>query len=260
MIDNRPIGLFDSGVGGLSVLKEVKKILPFESFIFFADQKNNPYGKKNKKELIDLTTNITRFLIEKNIKALVVACNTATCYVLPHLRKSFNIPIIGVVPAVKPATKLTKNGRIVVMSTPATAKSEYLSQLIKKNAKEFKVLKIGCADLEEAVEYLERKKISKLLDKYVSIIKKFQADVIVLGCTHFPFLKLDIKKRVGKRTVIIDSGEAIARRVRTLLKENKSLSAKKSSDLYFTTGDEQIFSKVASKLLKYNIQASSIRI
>src|SRR4030042_4739824 len=111
MADNRPIGLFDSGVGGLSVLLEIKKILPNESFVFLADQNHNPYGAKSPKELKTLSEKITKFLFKSDIKLLVVACNTATCYAIGHLRSKFKIPIIGVVPAVKPAVKLSKNNK-----------------------------------------------------------------------------------------------------------------------------------------------------
>ena len=121
MASNQPIGIFDSGVGGLSILKEVKETLPLESFIFLADQDHVPYGVKTKEELEDLSERITKFLLNYHIKLLVVACNTATCYVLDFLRLNFDISIIGVVPAVKPASEITVNGKIAVMSTPATA-------------------------------------------------------------------------------------------------------------------------------------------
>jgi len=253
MADNHPIGLFDSGVGGLSVLAEIKKILPKESFIFLADQGHNPYGQKTKNQLRLLSLRITKFLLQHDIKLLVIACNTATCYGVDFLRSKFTIPIIGVVPAIRPANTLSSNKKIVVMSTPATAKSAYLSSLIKNFAAKTTILKLGCEGLEEAIEYLNKKNIAKLLDKYTNIIKKFKADVIVLGCTHHPFLKKEIQKRVGHGVKIIDSGSAIAKRVKDILDKKDLLAQKKSSDLFFTTGDEKIFSKVASTLLQYKV-------
>lgn len=251
MSRNSPIGLFDSGVGGLSIYQEIKKTLPNESFVFVADQLNVPYGAKSKKELNKLTENMTKFLLKFDIKMLVVACNTASCYSIDHLRKKFKIPIVGVVPAIKPATKLTKNGSISVMSTPATAKSDYLKHLIKKYAPQNKVLKLACYGLEDAVEVLDYKKIESLLDKYISKVTKFKSDVIILGCTHYPFLKKEIAKRTGSKVKIIDSGKSVAKRVADLL-ETKSARLS-SKDLFFTTGTPKKFSEVASILLKYEI-------
>ena len=260
MADNRPIGLFDSGVGGLSVLIEIKKILPKESFVFFADQNHNPYGAKTPKELKTLSEKITKFLLRKDIKLLIVACNTASCYAIGHLRSKFTIPIIGVVPAVKPAMKLTKNKKICIMSTPATSKSSYLSSLISKYATKANVLKLGCDGLEESIEYLKLKTVSKLLDKYIRQATEFGADVIILGCTHFPFLKGDIIKTVGKKVTVIDSGEAIAKRVGEILSISQSLAESRSCDYHFTTGDPRKFSQVATKLLKYKVNAKVAKI
>lgn len=256
-MDNRPIGLFDSGVGGLSILSDLKKNLPQESFIFLADQINVPYGQKTKKELQKLTTAITDFLLKFNIKMLVVACNTASCYAIASLRSKFNVPIVGVVPAIKPATSITKSGKIAIMSTAATAKSPYLDKLVKQCASSFKVLKLGCPGLEEAVEVLNNAKMSELLDKYVAKIKDFDADVIILGCTHFPWLKDQIENRVGSKVSIIDSGSAVARRVNFVLKKKNIYSSIKSKDLFFTTGNPVRFSKVASALLKYKVNSQN---
>lgn len=255
MVDNRPIGIFDSGVGGLSILKEIKRLLPEESFVFLADQTHVPYGGKTKKELNNLCERITKFLLKFHIKMLVVACNTASCYSIEYLRKKFSFPIVGTVPAIKPAVEISKEGKIAIMSTPATAKSSYLKNLVNKYALNKRVLILGCNGLEEAVEILDYKKINNLLDKYVPEIKEFKSDVIILGCTHFPFLKNDIKNRVGQDAKIIDSGRAIAKRVKFLLKENNSFAKEKSKELYFTTLKPKKFSQVASTLLKYRISS-----
>lgn len=255
MADNRPIGLFDSGVGGLSILKEIKRLLPKENLVFLADQANVPYGQKTKKELNELTERITRFLMNHDIKLLVVACNTATCYSLDHLRSTFTIPIVGVVPAIKPAAYLSKMGKIAIMATPATAKSAYLKKLIKEFAPTLNVFRIGCEGLEESVEYLKLKEICRLLDLYLNKVKKTGSDVIVLGCTHYPFLKQEIKKRINGNIRIIDSSRAIGDRVETILKNSTSFAQRKVQELYYTTADPQQFSKVASTLLKYKVTA-----
>ncbi len=260
MADNRPIGLFDSGVGGLSILSQIKKVLPNENLVFFADQANIPYGQKTKKELQDLTEKITGFLLDFNIKLLVVACNTASCYAIDHLRSKFTIPIVGVVPAIKPATKLTTKLKIVVMSTPATARSDYLKSLIEEFAPNLKVLRLGCAGLEDSIENLDMPQITKLLDKYLEKVINFDADVIVLGCTHFPFVKDQIRKRIGSKTIILDSGKAVAKRVESLLAKSEKFSEEKIKDLFFTTSSPPKFSKVASALLHYEITSQKAAI
>ena len=255
MAINRPIGLFDSGVGGLSVLLAIKKLLPNEKFIFIADQANVPYGAKTQKELQELSGKVASFLLLKNVSMIVVACNTATCYALDYLGEKIKNPIIGVVPALKPAAQKTKNDKIAIMSTPATAKSAYLKNLASKFARGKKTLLLGCKGLEDAIEILDEKAIKDLVAKYAKEIKSFGADIIVLGCTHYPFFKEQIQKGIGKNSKIIDSGRAVAKRVKQLLTESDGLSGhgKPVSDEFYTTGDPKKFSLVASKLLKYKI-------
>ena len=257
---NNKIGLFDSGVGGLSVFQEVKKLLPDKEYIFLADQAHVPYGRKTQKELQNLSSRIVKFLLMSDIGILVVACNTATCYALDYLRQVFALPIIGVVPAIKPASKLTKNNKIAVMSTPATAKSDYLKNLSKKFARDKEVMLLGCKGLEDAVETLDRKTIKTLLDKYTKDVRDFGADTVVLGCTHYPFLKTQIKKRIGPNIRILDSGHAIAKRTSQLLKDREDRTKSKAIETFYTTGDPQKFSQVASQLLKYKISAQFAQI
>lgn len=258
MPDTRPIGLFDSGVGGLSILKEIQAQLPKENTIFLADQINMPYGKKTSKELKKICTKITFFLVKNNIKMLIVACNTATCYTLDHLRKNFKVPIIGVVPAIKPATKITRNGKIAVMATPATVKSQYLKNLIKVFAKGNKVLKIPCFGLEDSIEKLDEKKLNYLLEKYSKKILNFNADVTVLGCTHYPLVRKKIESRLNNKAQVMDSGGAIAKRVKDILKKTNSFSDIKTQEIFYTTGSAKEFSKISSKLLLKNINAQKI--
>jgi len=257
---NSPIGLFDSGVGGLSVFQEVKKLLPDREYIFLADQAHVPYGRKTQKELQNLSERVVKFLLHKDIGILVVACNTVTCYALDYLRQMFKIPIIGVVPALKPAAKITKNNKIAVMSTPATTKSTYLKNLAKKFAQDKEVMLIGCKGLEDAVETLDRKTIKTLLDKYTKEVCDFGADTMVLGCTHYPFLKTEIKNLVGSKIQILDSGAAVARRTKQILNSTEYEAKSTLCETFYTTGNPQQFSQVASQLLKYKVGAQFARI
>lgn len=258
MSDTRPIGFFDSGVGGLSVLIEVQKILPKENIIFIADQKNIPYGAKSEKDLKIICSKITAALIKKNIKLLIVACNTATCFALSHLRSEFNIPIIGVVPAIKPAVKISKNKKIAVLTTPATSNSKYLNDLIKKFAKGKKILKVSCSGLEDHIENLNRQNIKQQLAQYSKKIIEFGADVVVLGCTHYPLIKKDFEKSLKKSITVIDSSRAIANQINTILNKSNSLSNKKIKDTFLTTGNASSFSTISSIFLGKKIFAQNI--
>jgi len=263
--NSRPIGVFDSGIGGLSVLQELQYLLPNETFIFLADQKYVPYGEKTKKELVNLTYRITDYLIKNhNIKLMVIACNTATCGAIDELRQKYSFPIVGTVPAVKVAAEKTKSGTIAVISTPSTSKSAALKKLIKDNCQGVNVLNIGCQNLENVVEKgeLNNAQISTLLLKYLNGVVSSRVDYLVLGCTHYPFLKKAIEKIVGSRIKLIDSGQAIAKQTQVLLLRHrvKNNQQKEGKTIYFTTGNPINFSKVASKLLKTKIQAKKVAI
>lgn len=249
--DNRPIGIFDSGVGGLSVLSEIKKSLPNENFIFFADQGNVPYGGKTKEELEALTDRILTFLVSKNVKAVVIACNTATVYAIDFLREKYKMPIIGTVPVIKTIAQISKTGKTAVFSTPATAKSDYLASLIDKFASGVTVFKVGGTGLEELVEEgrLDDPQTDKILHESLEPLLKEDVDAIALGCTHYPFLRSRIEKIVGPKVSIVDSGGAVARRLKFILEHNGILGDVRSEDFYYTTGDEGKFKKVAELLL-----------
>lgn len=265
-MDRRPIGVFDSGVGGLSILIELKKLLPHEDFVFLADQKYVPYGEKTKKELVALTSQITNYFInEHDIKMMVVACNTATCGAIDELRAKYYIPIVGTVPAIKPAAEKTKTKIIGVIATPSTSKSSVVSDLIKNNCKGIQVFNIGCKGLEDTVEngrLEESPAVKKLLTNYLKDIKESNADYLVLGCTHYPFLKKVISKMVGRPINLIDSGEAIARRTQSLIKRFSLANKQKSKGktLYFTTGKALKFSSVATQLMKREVRAQKASI
>lgn len=251
-MDNRPIGIFDSGVGGLSVFSEIEKLLPYENFVFIADQLHVPYGKKTKKELETLAARIAKFLIDKNVKAIVVACNTATVYTIDYLRSKFPLPIIGTVPVIKTIAAISRNKKAAVFSTPATTKSPYLKNLIRKFANGCQIFTIGGSGLEEMVEEgkITGTKIDSILKKNLLPLQERGVDAIALGCTHYPFLKEKIQKIIGSKVAIVDSGGAVARRTKQVLFNENLLSNKKFKDIFYTTGDPNRFKKIAETLLK----------
>lgn len=251
-MDNRPIGIFDSGVGGLSILQEAKKLLPLENFIFVADQINVPYGGKTQKQIQSYTDRIMAFLIQKDVKTVIIACNTATVCAIDFLREKYKIPIIGTVPVIKTIANLTKTKKTAVFSTPATAKSPYLQDLIKKFAPYITVYRVGGTGLEELVETgdLESQEIDKILHESLEPLLEKNVDAIALGCTHYPFLSDKIQKIVGKNVQVVDSGGAVARRTKQILINNKILGKRKTEDFYYTTGEKQKFSKAVKSLLK----------
>lgn len=250
-MNNKSIGVFDSGVGGLSILKELKKLLPKENYIFFADQKHVPYGNKTKKELEELTDKILSFFVSENVKVVIIACNTATVYAIDYLRKKYSFPIIETVPVIKTIANITKTKKTAVFSTPATAKSPYLSSLIKKFAKDTIIYKIGGSKLEDLVELgnLKNPEIEIVLKECLMPLKKKNVDAIALGCTHYPFLRDKIVRIMGKNVKIVDSGGAVAKRTKEVLKNEKLLGNIRSKDSFYTTGDKNKFKKALKNLL-----------
>jgi glutamate racemase len=258
-MDNRPIGIFDSGVGGLSVLLEIQRLLPNETSIFFADQAFVPYGEKTQEELVDRVTKIIEFLRTKNIKAVVVACNTATVYTIDEIRKKFDLPIIGTVPVVKTLASVSKTRKGAVLSTPATAKSPYLTDLIQKFALDMEIAKVGGSKLEELVEAgdLDSPKINQILQETLEPLVTSGVDALALGCTHYPFLRAQIVSIVGPNVAVLDSGAAVARRLQEILRNNDTLATQKTEDEYYTTGDEDKFRNVAQLLTKKELSKVS---
>lgn len=250
-MDNRKIGLFDSGVGGLSILGEIQKLLPQESFVFIADQKHVPYGKKTKAELEELVFKIVTFLVSQDVKLVVVACNTATVYTIDFLREKFNLPIVGVVPVVKTLAEVTKTKKVGILATPATSSSPYLENLINNFCQGVEVFNIGGTGLEEMVENgeVDTKLVEDTLVKFLNPLVKEGVDAIALGCTHYPFLRAKIEQIVGPHIAVLDSGGAVARQVKRILENNQALATQKREDFYYTTLDPRIFKAVSSKLL-----------
>lgn len=253
-MDNRPIGVFDSGVGGLSVWRAIRKLLPEESMVFLADSGHVPYGEKTTAELQDLTERITRFLLGKDCKMVVAACNTATVHAISHLRRVFpEVPFVGVVPVVKTLSSRTRTGTIAVLSTPATSRSEYLAGLIREFAPDKRVVNVGCDGLEDMVErgQVGTKATAALLERHLAPVLSSDADVVGLGCTHYPFLRHRIKSMLGPGVRLYDPSRPVARRVRQVLAERDELASNPSPVFtFYTTGNLEVFGRVASRLLR----------
>jgi glutamate racemase len=253
-MDNRPIGVFDSGVGGLSIWRAIRKLLPDESMDFLADSGHVPYGEKSTAELQDLTARITRFLLGSDAKIIVVACNTATVHSIGHLRETFpDVPFVGVVPVVKTLSKHTRTGTIAVLSTPATSSSAYLAGLIQEFAPDKEVVNVGCDGLENMVEAGEvrTRATTALLERHLAPVKASDADVVGLGCTHYPFLRHQIKHLLGPGVRVYDPSRPVARRTRQVLEERDALARNPHPAFrFYTTGDAALFNEVATKLLR----------
>jgi len=208
----RPIAVFDSGVGGISVLKHIYSRLPHEYLLYVADSKYAPYGNKTSEEIQARCFEIADFLIEKDAKALVVACNTATAAAVDVLRERYALPIVGMEPAVKPAAEASKNGIIGVLATTGTLKSAQFAALLESYGRNVKVVTQACVGLVECVERgeLNTEHTFELIQKYCAPLLAEGADTIVLGCTHYPFLRPLIESVVGPQVALIDTGDAVA--------------------------------------------------
>lgn len=218
------IGIFDSGIGGLSVFKEIIKLLPSENYIYYSDNAHCPYGNKSNEYIIDRARYITTLLIEKGAEIIVIACNTATSAAIKTLREEFDLPFVGMEPAVKPASFATKTGVVGVLATEGTLKGEKYHHSCDEYAKGVKIVEhIG----EGFVELVEKGILTgdiaeDCIRKSIDPIIGEGADIIVLGCTHYPFLKEAITKLAGDKIQIIDPSPAVARRVLELRNQNKT--------------------------------------
>lgn len=229
MNEQRPIGVFDSGLGGLSVLREMRTMLPAEDVLYYADNAYCPYGVRSREEIQDRSERISRLLSDEGAKAIVVACNTASAMSIEHLRAAFpDVPFVGLEPAVKPAVKLTRSGKVGVLATPRTVAGERLRWLIETHANGIEVRTVAATGLVELVEAgtLSGPKVVEALRPLLDPMLEAEVDVVVLGCTHYPFLRAEIEAYVGERIPVIDSGVAIAKRTREVLRQQGLLGAR----------------------------------
>ena len=211
-IANNPIGVLDSGVGGISVLKHIHSLLPHEALRYVADSKYAPYGNKTPEQIQSRCFEIADFLIAQDIKALVVACNTATAAAIDAMREKYCLPIIGMEPAVKPAAAATKNGIIGVLATVGTLKSAQFAALLESYGRNVEVVTQACIGLVECIERgeLDTENTSELVKQYCQPLLDEGADTIVLGCTHYPLVRSLIERIIGPNVVLIDTGAAAA--------------------------------------------------
>lgn len=220
-MNDAPIGIFDSGVGGLSVLRHIQEELPHENLLYVADSAHAPYGGKSPREIQARSTALTEFLVGRGAKAIVVACNTATAAAIGLLRERYPLPVIGMEPAVKPAVTATRSGVVGVLATTGTLKSAQFAALLESYGKNVRVVTQGCPGLVECVERgeLDTSETRELLSHYIEPLLAEGADTLVLGCTHYPFLKPLIEELVDGRVALIDTGAAVARQVRRRIEE-----------------------------------------
>ncbi|EKQ52445.1 MULTISPECIES: glutamate racemase [unclassified Clostridium] len=245
-IKNSPIGFFDSGVGGLSVMKEAVSIMPNENFIYFGDSKNAPYGTKELDEVRNLTLEAVNFLLNKNVKAVVVACNTATSAAIDVIRNKYNnIPIIGIEPALKPAVKLNRKGNVIIMATPMTLREKKFKALMEKYRSEANIVSLPCAGLMEFIEQgiLDGDELESYLKEKFKPYLRNNIGSIVLGCTHYPFIKKALANVIGEDIPLIDGGLGTAQELKRKLSEKDLLNdsnAKGEIIIYNSINDNKI--------------------
>lgn len=228
-INEKPIGLFDSGVGGLSVLREALKILPNEDFVYFGDSKNAPYGTKNINKIKQLSYEASERLLSYNVKAIVVACNTATSVAIEDLRNTYkSMPIIGIEPALKPAVELNRKGKVVIMATPITLSEKKFNNLMIRYKEKADMVSLPCPGLVEYIEkgIVEGEDINTFLREKFSFLKGEEISSLVLGCTHYPFIKKELSKILGEEVVIIDGSVGTAAQLKRQLTNRDMLNGK----------------------------------
>ncbi len=220
-MSTKPIGVFDSGVGGTSIWKEIHKLLPFENSIYLADSKNAPYGEKSADEILALSIKNTEFLLKQNCKLIVVACNTATTNAISYLRNNYDVPFIGIEPAIKPAALNSKSKTIGVLATKGTLSSALFNSTSKSYSEGIQIIEQDGEGLVPLIEagQVHSKNTKDLLLKYLNPMINKGMDHLVLGCTHYPYLIPVIKDIVPSNVQIIDSGEAVARQTKNILEK-----------------------------------------
>jgi len=248
-----PIVVFDSGVGGISVLKHIRDLLPHENLIYVADSRHAPYGNQTPEFIQGRSFWLAEFLLRQGVKSLVVACNTATAAAVTGLRERYpDLTIIGMEPAVKPAVAATRTGVVGVLATSGTLKSAQFAALLEHYGQGVEVVTQACIGLVECVEKgeLTSPSTKALLKQYVQPLLDAKADTIVLGCTHYPFVRTLIEELVGRDVVLIDTGVAVAKHLKNRLQENQLLSASdEAGSVSFWSNNEGAYTQVVISAL-----------
>lgn len=253
----QPIGLFDSGIGGFTIWSAVNSLLPNEDTIYLADSKNAPYGVKSKNEIIALSIKNTEYLIQKGAKIIVVACNTATTNAIKELRNLYDIPFIGIEPAIKPAAKNSQTQKIGILATKGTLSSELFHQTVANYKNTTIIEQIGY-NLVQMIENgdLNSGEMKQLLQSYINPMLEADIDYLVLGCTHYPLLLPIIKEIVPKHVKIIDSGAAVAKQTKKVLEENNLLNTELniSNHQFLINKDPNVFQSILGKKYAATLQ------
>ncbi|SFC14662.1 glutamate racemase [Alkalibacterium subtropicum] len=252
---NKPIGLLDSGVGGLTVLKAVKDRLPNESFVYIGDTKRCPYGNRTKEEIITFTLELVQFLLDQDVKMIVIACNTATAHALEIVRSKVDVPVIGVVgPGSQAAVSTTGTKQIGVLATVSTVESGFYEQSLLDKDKGVQVKSLACPEFVDIVEdnAYESAEARQLVDDKLTGFKTPEMDTVILGCTHFPLLAPFIQEVLGPDVTLIDSGALTSYEVESVLDENKleADEAKERTIRIFTTGPVAMFRTIVENWLE----------
>ncbi|MFD0798188.1 glutamate racemase [Maribacter chungangensis] len=244
----RPIGIFDSGVGGTSIWKEIQELLPQERTIYLADGKNAPYGEKTKETILQLSIKNTEYLLQQNCKLIVVACNTATTNAIGYLRKTYDVPFIGIEPAIKPAALQSASKTIGVLATKGTLTSSLFHSTAKDHAKNSEIIEQQGKGLVALIESgkLHTAETRELLQGYLKPMLEKGIDYLVLGCTHYPYLIPLLKEILPSGVTIIDSGEAVARQTKAVLKRDGLLNTLDNGD-----GSHQFLTNTDVALLQH---------
>ena len=265
MSNDNPIGIFDSGIGGLSVWREIAALMPNESTVYFADNANCPYGSRSEDEITDFCEKITDFFIERKCKIIVVACNTATSMVIWRLRRKYSeLPFVGIEPALKPAVLRSKTGRIGVLATSGTLKSRLFNKTKERFAGSVEITATEGNGLVELIENGKQDALETeiLLRKYIEPMSDNGIDCLVLGCTHYPFLSDVLKKITGSGITLFDPAAAVAAHVSNTLKKQDSESDPDNVPFYefYSSGDPGVMISMVDKINSEMFFDSNIKI
>jgi glutamate racemase len=257
-LDSRPIGVFDSGIGGLTVVKEIMKILPNESIVYFGDTARVPYGNKSHDTVTKFALQDTRFLVSKGVKAIVIACNTASAFSLDDVQESFNMPIIGVInPGARAAIKSTRSGRIGIIGTEGTIGSRAYEKEIRKLKNDVTIFGYPCPLFVPLVEegWVDGKIAHMVAEEYLSVLKEVEIDTLVMGCTHYPLLKKVVGDVMGPDVNLINPAEETALELKEILYKNNLENSDKAvaEYMYYVSDNPEKFARVGNNFLNKEI-------
>lgn len=251
--EEKSIGIFDSGLGGLTIFRAVHKLLPKENLIYFGDTAHVPYGSKSKETVTEYSLNIAKFLETKNVKLILVACNTASALALPVLKRHIKVPVLGVIePGAACAAAVSKNKNVIVLGTEATIKSKEYIKNIKRKDKKITITQCACPLFVPIIEEgLAQSDICALaIKKYLTPLKAHKADTVILGCTHYPVIKKEIGNFLGKKVILVDSADEIAKRAQTLLAKKRLLKTKNKAKIQIYASDSpERFARLALNII-----------